>query len=477
MPSRTVFVSGNFNVLHPGHLRLLRFARECGERLIVAVNSDRIAGNAAHVPELLRLEGVQSNSWVDEAFVTDTAVTEVIARLRPDVVVKGKEHEVRFNPELTALEQYGGRLLFSSGETMFSSLDLLRKEFSETDLRSIALPHSYLERHGIEKTRLRALLHQFASMKVCVVGDLIVDEYITCEPLGMSQEDPTIVVTPVDSARFVGGAGIVAAHAAGLGAQVYFATVTGTDASREFALNKLAAAGVHAHLLADDSRPTTLKQRFRSKGKTLLRVSHLHQGAISTQLQTRLLEYLEEAMQGANLLVFSDFNYGCLPQTVVDKTILMARARGVMLAADSQSSSQVGDVSRFHDMDLLTPTEREARISTRNREDGLVVLAQALREQSSVRNILLKLGEEGLLIHAGSETSSEWLTDRIGVLNSAPKDIAGAGDSLLIASALTLACGGSIWEAACLGSLAAAVQVGRVGNTPIQHEELHQELV
>src|SRR5258706_16296681 len=111
MPSRTVFVSGNFNVLHPGHLRLLRFARECGERLIVAVNSDRIAGNAAHVPELLRLEGVQSNSWVDEAFVTDTAVTEGVGRLRPGGVVQGKENEGRFNPELTALEKEGGRLL------------------------------------------------------------------------------------------------------------------------------------------------------------------------------------------------------------------------------------------------------------------------------------------------------------------------------------------------------------------------------
>lgn len=477
MANRTVFVSGNFNVLHPGHLRLLRFARDCGEKLVVGVHSDRIAGNDAHVPEHLRLEGVQSNSWVDEAFVMDAPVTEVIARLHPDVVVKGKEHEARFNPELTALEQYGGRLLFSSGETMFSSVDLLRKEFSEADLRSIALPHSYLSRHGIKTARLGALLHQFASLKVCVVGDLIVDEYITCEPLGMSQEDPTIVVTPVDSARFVGGAGIVAAHAAGLGAQIHFVSVTGADAHREFAQSRLAAAGVQAHLLADDSRPTTLKQRFRSKGKTLLRVSHLHQGAIAVQLQTQLLEHLEEAMQGANLLVFSDFNYGCLPQTVVDKIISMARTRGVMLAADSQSSSQVGDISRFQQMDLLTPTEREARISTRNREDGLVVLAEALRRQSSARNILLKLGEEGLLIHAGNGTSSEWLTDRIGILNSAPKDVAGAGDSLLIASALTLACGGNIWEAACLGSLAAAVQVGRVGNTPIQHQELRQELV
>jgi len=433
MPNRTVFVSGNFNVLHPGHLRLLRFARDCGEKLIVGVHSDRIAGNGAHVPEHLRLEGVQSNSWVDQAFLMDEPVTEVIGRLRPDVVVKGKEHESRFNPELTVLEQFGGRLLFSSGETVFSSVDLLRKEFSERDLRSIALPHDYLARHGIEKARLAELLHQFASLKVCVVGDLIVDEYITCEPLGMSQEDPTIVVTPVDSTRFVGGAGIVAAHAAGLGAQIHFVSVTGADVPREFAQNELAAAGVHAHLLADDSRPTTLKQRFRSMGKTLLRVSHLHQGAIAAQLQTRLLEYLEEAMQGANLLVFSDFNYGCLPQTVLDKIIPMARARDVMLAADSQSSSQVGDISRFQHMDLLTPTEREARISTRNREDGLVVLAEALRKQSSARNILLKLGEEGLLIHAGNGASSDWLTDRIGSLNLAPKDVAGAGDSLLIA--------------------------------------------
>lgn len=476
MPDRLVFVSGNFNVLHPGHLRLLRFARDCGEKLVVGILSDRLAGSAAHVPQQLRLEGIQSNSWVDEAFLIDEPVGEVISRLRPEIVVKGKEHESSFNPELQALEQYGGRLLFSSGETVFSSVDLLRKEFSETDYRSIALPHDYLARHGIGKTRLGTLLQQFSSIKVCVVGDLIVDEYITCEPLGMSQEDPTIVVTPVDSTRFVGGAGIVAAHAAGLGARVHFVSVTGTDAPREFAQKELAAAGVQAHLVEDESRPSTLKQRFRCSGKTLLRVSHLHQGAISTQLQTRILEYLEETLQGASLLVFSDFNYGCLPQSLVDRIVPMAKSRGIMLAADSQSSSQVGDIGRFRGMDLLTPTEREARISTRNREDGLVVMAEALRQQSAARNILLKLGAEGLMIHGADGASSYWLTDRIGSLNSAPKDVAGAGDSLLIASALCLACGGNIWEAACLGSLAAAVQVGRVGNTPIRHEELRQEL-
>lgn len=472
---KSIFVSGNFNVLHPGHLRLLRFAKECGTRLTVAVQSDRLAGSGAHVPERLRLEGVLSNSWVDEAFLLDEPVTDAIARLRPDIVVKGKEHESRFNPEVAILDQYGGRLLFSSGETTFSSVDLIRREFYHADLRSISLPTEYFARHDISREALVSRLARFTALRVCVVGDLIVDEYITCQPLGMSQEDPTIVVTPLDTAKFVGGAGIVAAHASGLGASVQFVSVTGNDPSRTFAGDALGAAGVHADLLIDESRPTTLKQRYRSRGKTLLRVSHLHQGAISLALQKSILERIDEALASADLLVFSDFNYGCLPQSLVDQIVERARARRVMLAADSQSSSQVGDIGRFKGMDLITPTEHEARISTRNQGDGLVVLAEHLRQRAQARSILLKLGEEGVLIHACDDSHTP--TDRIGALNSAPKDTAGAGDSLLITSAMTLAAGGSIWEAAALGSLAAAVQVSRVGNTPIRTKELAQELM
>jgi rfaE bifunctional protein kinase chain/domain len=474
--SKTVFVSGIFNILHPGHLRLLRSSKEYGDRLVVAVQSDRLAGAAAHLSEKLRLDAVQSHGLVDEAFIFDEPITNIITRLQPNIVVKGKEHEFCYNLELAALEQYGGRLVFSSGETMFSSLDLIRKEFQALDLRSIIIPNDYLGRHNIDNSRLVKLLADFANLKVCVIGDLIIDEYITCEPLGMSQEDPTLVVMPVDTTRFIGGAGIVAAHAAGLGSDVQFFSVAGNDASRNYALECLVSAGVDAQLSVDDSRPTTLKQRYRSKGKCLLRVSHLHQGAISATLQSQLLSVLEQVLKTADLLVFSDFNYGCLPQPLVDQLVLMAKSHGVLLAADSQSSSQIGDISRFRGMDLITPTEREARISTRNREDGLVVLAEQLRQQAFAGNVLLKLGEEGLLIHAGNGKGDDWLTDRVDALNRAPKDVAGAGDSLLITSAMTLACGGTIWEAACLGSLAAAVQVGRVGNTPLCTEELLREL-
>lgn len=474
MSNVTVFVSGNFNVLHPGHLRLLRFAKECGDRLVVAVHSDRLAGKSAHVPEQLRLESIRSLSQVDEAFISDEPVTETINRLRPDIVVKGKEHENQKNPELEVLNTYGGRLTFSSGETTFTSLDLIRKELDPTKLNSITLPYAYMERHDISQGDLRNIVENFSSLKICVVGDLIIDEYITCQPLGMSREDPTIVVVPVDNTKFVGGAGIVAAHAASLGASVRFVSLSGVDASREFALKELTNVGVKAHLLADDSRPTSLKQRFRCQGKSLLRVSQLHQGAMSTVLQKQMLAMIEDAIEGAQLLVFSDFNYGCLPQPLVEKITEMARSRGMVITADSQSSSQLGDISRFRGMDLITPTEHEARLAMRNSDSGLVVLAESLRQQCAAKNILLTMGAEGVLVHSGEMENSDWLTDRVEALNLAPRDVAGAGDSLLIASSLTLASQGNIWQAACVGSLAAAIQIGRIGNIPIRSEEFYR---
>ena len=474
--SKRVLVSGNFNILHPGHLRLLRFAKECGNILIVAVNSDRIAQNKAHVPQGLRLDGVKSIGWVDEALIWDGSTIELIKTVKPDIVVKGREHENYHNQELEPLSAYGGKLLFSSGESIFSTMDLLKAEFFRLERFSIGLPTSFMERHAVSIDRLTEIVKNFSKLKVCVVGDLIVDEYITCDSLGMSQEDPTIVVTPIDTSQFIGGAGIVAAHAAGLGANVSFITVSGNDEAYLYAKSQLSGYGVNAEFIIDETRPTTLKKRYRSKGKTLLRVSHLHQGSISLEHQELFLNLVEKNLLDCNILVFSDFNYGCLPQKLVDRIITHAKGRGIFMAADSQSSSQVGDIGRFVGMDLITPTEREARISTRNYIDGLTMLAEKIRIKSLAENILLKLGEEGALIHTRAiGESAHWHTDQIGALNQSAKDPAGAGDSLLITSSMALASGGSIWEAALLGSLAAAIQVGRVGNTPIKLDELQKE--
>ena len=471
---RVAFVSGNFNVVHPGHLRLLKFAAEAGEFLVVGVNPDSTPGVA--VPLALRLEGIQSLGIVDYPFALREPPECFIAELKPDIVVKGSEHAERHNPELAAVEAYGGRLLFSSGEVRFASLDLLQREYTSGPFWTLIKPKDFPRRHGFTIEGLKAVLPHMRGIRVLVVGDLIVDTYIDCDALGMSQEDPTIVVTPIDHKTFVGGAAIVAAHARGLGAEVRYITVAGRDDQAGFARSALARHGVATEFLVDETRPTTHKQRYRAAGKTLLRVNHLRQHAIDADIRSQVLDRIEQALPHTDLLLFSDFNYGCLPQPLVDAVVERASERGIMMAADSQASSQLSDISRFRGMTLITPTEREARLALRDFESGLTVLADRLRAACGARNVVVTLGADGMLVHAPNGSDGALMDDRLPAFNTAPKDPAGAGDSLFTATALALAAGADIWRASYIGALAAACQVGRVGNLPVTAADIEAEI-
>ena len=472
---RIVFVSGNFNILHPGHLRLLRFARECGDFLLVGMLN--AASPGAYIEEPLRLEGLRSIQWVDHAFILHDPPDAFIAELRPAFVVKGNEHETKSNSESEAVASYGGKLLFCSGDITFSSVDLLRKEFRELNISTIKKPVEFTKRHKIESADALLTLKKMKSLRLIVIGDTIVDEYITCDPIGMSQEDPTIVVTPVMHEKFIGGAAIVAAHARSLGSHVDFFSVIGCDDTAKFATSAINDKAVEFYCYSDESRPTTLKQRFRASNKTLLRVSHLRQHDITVEIRERISSDIKEALKQADLLIFSDFNYGCLPQSLVMDIITEARQQGVLMAADSQSSSQLGDVSRYYNMALITPTEREARLAMQDFDSGLVVLAEHLKEKTASDHVVITLGAEGMLVQTRATETNRWPTDRLPALNVAPKDVAGAGDSFLTCAAMALAAGADIWMASYLGSLAAACQVGRIGNMPLTHDELIVEIM
>ena len=158
---KIVLVSGNFNILHPGHIRLLKFAKDQGSKLVVAVISDKQAGSAAHVPQDLRLDGVRNNVLVDEAFIADEPIEKLIEKIKPDIVVKGKEHEALMNPEAKILETYGGELVFSSGEAIFSTVDLIQKEFNELSIPPFTLPVPYMQTHGSTRDRLSEIIKKF----------------------------------------------------------------------------------------------------------------------------------------------------------------------------------------------------------------------------------------------------------------------------------------------------------------------------
>lgn len=466
--NKKVFVYGAFNILHPGHLRLLQFAKECGEKLVVGVFSNILAGDSVIVDQSTRLDAIKSLTIVDEAFIIDD-IPSTIEKIEPNVIVKGREHEKKLNPELEVARKIGCEIIFSSGENFFSSAEIINYKFNEKN--NFKRCDDFLKRHKIEVDVLVDIVEEVSKLKVCVIGDLIVDEYITSEAIGMSREEPSLVITPISSIKYIGGAGIVAMHGQGLGADVSYICVTGDDLNGRYALNEMKLANLNYRNFIDPNRPTTLKQRFKCDGRSLLRVNHFHQSPISNDLQKKIYEEFVKISENLDLLIFSDFNYGLLPNDLIGKIIKFANQKNIFIAADCQASSQVGDISKYKKVNLITPTEYEARVSLRSNSDGLIMISEELLDITDAKNLILKLGSNGVLIHTNNKNNSIY-TDQIEALNKYPKDVAGAGDSLLVISSMALCLGVDIWHAAYLGSLCAAIQVSRNGNIPITRTEL-----
>ncbi len=471
---KKILICGNFNIVHSGHIRIFEFAKKMNTKLIVGVFCDKIAGKKVFIKENQRLKCVKSNTFVDEVHLITSSLKDFILKIKPDILLKGQEFEKLVNPELKYLNKIGAKLIFGSGNTNYTSLEMISNEFKDKKYSSLEHDKDFLERHKIDSRALLNITKKFRKIKVAVVGDSIVDEYVSANPIGMSREDTTIVVSPISSNLFVGGAAIVAAHASSLGAISSLFTINGKDKYSKFLEKKLKNYKVKANIFIDDSRNTNLKKRYRVPEKTLLRVNIYDQRSISKKIQDKIFTKIKKISSKIDLLVFSDFNFGCLPQELVNKILTHLKKKKIFIVADSQTSSQIGNLGKFKDVNLITPTEHEARVELKDFTSGIVKISLDLIKQTRIQNLMLTLNKEGVLIQGGSQYNSQ--TEKLPSLCKLAKDPAGCGDAFLITSSMAMSCGATLWESAYLGSIAAGLQAQTLGNKPITINKIKEEI-
>jgi len=468
-----VLVPGKFEVIHSGHIRLFKTAKDLGKKIIVALDIDKLSTEEIS----WRFELLKGINQVDEIETFNSDICDLLLRIKPNIVLKGKEFESLKNPESEYLDLFGGRLLFSSGSAYFSTNDLTTNQQLYLKESIFDNAQEFLKRNQVNKGRVNTLLDAIKNIKTCVIGDLIIDEIIKCHPIGMSQEDPAIVMTPIDSRRFIGGAGIVAAHSEALGSKTTFISILGEDSTAIWAESNLKSLVSNLVIFKEANRTTNLKQRFRSGSQLLFKLNHFSDSTISTKLETAILDYFKRNIKSFNLLILSDFSFGVISESLAKSLITVAKENNIFVAADSQTSSRIGNLTKFYGSDLITPTEVEARLEVRDENCGLVVLAETVRKILGARNILLKLGADGVLLHGINKSGLSERTDQVPALNSSPIDLSGAGDSMLAASALALSSGGDIYIAAFIGSVMAAIQVSQLSNNPISRETVQEVLL
>ena len=458
---------GVFDLLHVGHLRYLKGAKRLADRLVVTLTPDRFVDKGPHRPafdEELRLEAMAALEVVDHVALNawPTAV-ETLRRLRPDVYVKGAEFARpgadptgKMELERQIAEEVGTRVEFVD-DLVFSSSELINRHLP------VYSPEvgSYLEelRHGGGLADVLALLDRLAELKVLVIGDAIVDEYVYVETLGKASKDPALAVRYLSEERFAGGAVAVANHVASFGCRVDLVTVVGDDGQDAF-LQKNVADTVRTSFVVRQDAPTVSKRRFVDaySSNKLLSVYHM-QVAPPGETTTRSLHEAVEALASeVDLVICADYGHGAMPASLIESLC----SRSAFLAVNTQANAGnrgFHTVTRYSRADFVCLAEHEIRLETRDSEGELRPMMSELAEQLSAPLLIVTRGKRGSLAHGRDGRFYE-----APALASKVVDRIGAGDAYFALAALAARAGATPEVVSLLGNAAGAQGVEIVGN-------------
>ncbi|MEO5341294.1 MAG: PfkB family carbohydrate kinase [Magnetococcus sp. MYC-9] len=476
---RVIMCHGVFDVVHPGHVHHLAYAKSKADILVVSITSDRHITKGVyrpHVPERLRALNLAAFEMVDYVLVDPEAKPLAnIAALQPDMFAKGFEYVAagvapKTAEELDVLQTYGGELIFTPGDVVYSSSHLIDLAAPNIKQEKLLL---LMRDNGVTFDLLKQTATSLQGFRIHVLGDTIVDSLTQTTLIGGQTKTPTFSVLYESCKNFVGGAGVVCKHMRAAGAEVVFSTVLGKDELAEFALADLQEAGIDCRHVVDKTRPTVNKNAIVCNDYRMLKIDRLDNRQISDAILSRLEATLRDTPCDA--VVFSDFRHGIFNRNSVSR-LAAAIPERVFRVADSQVASRWGNITEFVDFDLITPNEREARFALADQDSGVGALTRELISRTRCKTVMLKLGPRGVFTTRGERPNQTDHFFSVDSFSGHVVDAVGAGDALLAYATLAMLKTDSEVVATILGSLAAACECERDGNIPIKPEDIVAKL-
>ncbi|MBS1982618.1 MAG: adenylyltransferase/cytidyltransferase family protein [Bdellovibrionales bacterium] len=473
-----IMCHGTFDIVHPGHVRHLMYCRDKADILIASLTPDNYIPKSnfrPFVPQELRAMNLAALEAVDYVVIDDNpAPLEQLKIIQPDFYAKGYEYfkdnvHPKTREEIEVLDSFGGEIIFTPGDVVYSSSKLLDTQPPGISLDKLL---SLMSAEGLTFNSLRETLDKFSDKRVHVVGDTIVDSYTYCSLIGGGTKTPTLSVKYENQIDYVGGAAIVAKHMKAAGANVIFSTVLGDDPLKDFVMKDLEADGVTCQVIVDRTRPTTHKNFIISGGYRLIKIDKLDNRTISDKILGKIRNQVAETK--ADAVVFSDFRHGMFSPVTIPQ-LTEAIPKDTFKVADSQVASRWGNILDFQGFDLITPNEKEARFALGDQDSVIRPLALNLYHKANCKNLILKMGERGLIGYR-RESLDPRAFFTVDSFAENVKDAVGSGDALLAYATLAHLCTQSSVIAAILGSIAAALAVENDGNKPVPPEDVRKRI-
>ena len=324
------------------------------------------------------------------------------------------------------------------------------------------------------RSRLASLLHTFATKRVLVVGDLILDEFIWGKVSRISPEAPVPVVEVSRESWFPGGAANVARNLREFVQDVRIMGVVGRDAHAEHLVRLLGEEGVTVDAIqAEACYQTIVKTRIIARQQHMVRIDRERKLLLQPEHAARALEQLQQMLPEIDAVIIEDYGKGMLPREFARAVCDLAATAGKVIGVDPNPHNPI----EWQRVSVVKPNRAEAfasagrplaePIDPPEGDASLLEVGGILLEKWQTENLLITLGEQGVLLFRQDAAPFHAPTRAREVF-----DVSGAGDTMIALFTLALASGASPPEAAEIANHASGVVVGKLGTATVTPAEL-----
>ena len=466
---KVVLCHGVFDLLHLGHIRHFKEAKSLGDFLIVSITPDKFVEKGPGRPifnERLRAEALSHINEVDAVLINSTETASfLIKKIKPNIYCKGPDYRKNsddvtgeINNEIKATKSVGGKVYYTKSIT-FSSSKLINQYGSvQSDpqkqfLKKIKKNFSFQD--------IRKKIELLKKVKVLVIGETIIDQYVFCDALGKSGKEPVLVLKDLKTEEYLGGAAAISRHLSSFCEKISLLTMVGQKGEYLNFIKKKIDKNINLNFLKKENSPTIVKRRFLdsiSKNK-VLGVYTINDDRMSQKQEKKLNDILKKILPKFDLVIVSDYGHGFISKKSANQICKLSKS----ISLNAQiNASNIGyhSMRNYKNVNCVIINEKEVRHELRDRNSNIESLMKKLAKQQKIKNLIVTQGSIGSTIYNLKE-------NKFNKCEAFAKNIIdkiGAGDAMLSLVSLCLQKKIDKNLSMLIGSLAAARSVETIGN-------------
>jgi len=467
---RVIHCHGVFDLLHIGHIKHFDEARSLGDLLVVTITPDHYVNKGPNRPAFttqLRLEALAALESIDFVAVNEwPSAVKTIKKIKPDIYFKGPDYKDnnedvtgKIKEESAAVELIGGKIKYST-DISFSSSSILNKYSDLYSDEQKAFISSI--RNEIGSNDVKEIVDRLQDLKVLVIGETIIDQYVFCEALGKSGKEPVLVLRDISTEEYLGGSAAIANHLSDFCSSLTLVSALGEDGEYKEFIKKNLRKNIQTKFINKTNSPTIVKKRFVehiTNSKTL-GVYSINDEALSKQDEKKLIDIMLKEMRKHDLVIVTDYGHGLITDKIA-KQIVKNSPYTALNAQINAANSSYHSMNKYDKVECVIINEGELRHEFRNRDGDLNGLMKTLSTDLKAKNVVVTRGNQGAKLYNSKQ--DKFMT--CPAFASKVVDKIGSGDAMLSLLSASLKAGFDLKLSLLMGSLAAAQSVETIGNS------------